>query len=271
MRGNSVTDAAIDHYLAFTTQEQLRAGVTPKQLTPILSPGLQNLIRDIHTCLFCAAQPVDRLAYARDMALFAIAFRTGSRGSDLAKLLAAQVLRRPSSQGVVLNFQCTKTLRDGAAHASPLAPDKDIPETCVVVAIIHNAQVADSCGWDMSAGYLFPPQMPAAGGRIPKQLAIPLSGKSMAARFKQHLKHAGLGARHFTFHSFRAGCAVSQAIAGKDVVEIMAAVNWKSEKIARRYTGGATNTRDPTETTPGAAEARYVAANALAASLNITV
>ena len=118
-RGSPVTGVAIDQYLVFTTQEQLRAGVTPKQATPILRPDLQNLMRDMHTCLLCPARPVDRLAYARDMALFAITFRTGSRGSDLAKLLAAQILRLPSSQGIVLNFQFTKTLRDGAAHALP--------------------------------------------------------------------------------------------------------------------------------------------------------
>ena len=91
----------------------------------------------MHTCLLCAAQPVDRLAYARDMALFAIAFRTGSRGSDLAKPLAAQVLCLPSSQGIVLNFQFTKTVRDGTPHASLLPPDKDMPETCVVAAMIR--------------------------------------------------------------------------------------------------------------------------------------
>ncbi|CAM9724695.1 unnamed protein product, partial [Ascophyllum nodosum] len=136
------------------------------------------------------------------MALFAIAFRTGSRGSDLAKILAAQVLHLPSNQGIVLNFQFTKTLRDGATHASRLVPDKDMPETCA---------------------------------RIPKRRARPLSAKAMAARFKLHLEHAGLGARHFTFHSFRVGCAVSQTIAGKDIAEIMTAVNWKSEKVARRY------------------------------------
>ena len=31
MRGNLVTGFEADHYLAFATQEQLRAGVTPKQ------------------------------------------------------------------------------------------------------------------------------------------------------------------------------------------------------------------------------------------------
>ena len=267
MRGNPVTGAVVDQYLAFATHEQLRAGVTPKQATPILRPDFQHLMRYMHTGLLCAAQPVDRLAYARDMALFAVAFRAGSRGSDLAKLLAAQVLHLPSSQGLVLNFHFTKTLRDGAAHASLLAPDNDMPETCAVAAMLCYAQAADSCGWDMSKGYLFP-EIPASGDSTPKRLARPLSAKTMAARFKEHLGHAGLGSRQFTFHSFRVGCAVTQTIAGKDIAEIMAAVNWKSEKIARRYVGGARATRDPTGTTPGAAEARYGAANALAASVD---
>ena len=125
---------------------------------------------------------------------------------------------------MVLKFQFTKTLRDGATHASLPAPDKDMPETCVVAATICYAQAADSCGWDISAGYLFP-EMPVAGDRLPKQLARPLSANAMAARFKQHLEHAGLRARHFTFHSFRVGYAVSQTFAGKDIADIMAAVN----------------------------------------------
>ena len=267
MRGNPVTGAVVDQYLAFAPHEQLRAAVTPKQATPILRPDFQHLMRYMHTCLLCAAQPVDRLAYARDMALFAVAFRAGSRSSDLAKLLAAQVLHLPSSQGSVFNFLFTKTLRDGAAHASLLAPDSDMLETCAVAAMLRYAQAADSCGWDMSKDYLFP-EMPASGDRTPKRLARPLSVKTMAARFKEHLGHVGLGSRQFTFHSFRVGCAVTQTIVGKYIAEIMAAVNWKSEKVARRYVGGARATRDSTGTTPGAAEARYGAANALAASVD---
>ena len=120
MRGNPVTGTVVDQYFAFATQEQLRAGVKPKQATPILRPDLQHLMCDMHTCLICAAQPVDRLAYTCDMALFAVAFSTGSRGSDLVKLLAAQVLHLPSSQELVLNFHFTKTLtRWGRASFPP--------------------------------------------------------------------------------------------------------------------------------------------------------
>ena len=149
-----MTGYEVDQYLAFATQEeQLRAGVTPERATPILRPDLQHLMRNMQTCLLRAAQPVDRLAYARDMALFAVAFRTGSYGSDLAKLLVAQVLRLPPSQGLVLNFQSTKTLRYSAALASLLAPDNDMPGMCAVAAIIRYAQAADSCRWDMFTGH----------------------------------------------------------------------------------------------------------------------
>ena len=94
-------------------------------------------MQDMHTCLLCAAQPVDRLAYARDMAMFAVAFYTGSHSSGLAKLLTDPVLRLPSSQGSLLNIQFTKTLKDEAALTSLLTPGKDMPETCAVAAMIR--------------------------------------------------------------------------------------------------------------------------------------
>ena len=107
-----------------------------------------------HTCLLCDAQLLDCLAHARGMVLFVVAFRTGSRGSDLATLLAAEVLRLPSSQGLVLNFQFTKIIRDGAAHASLLAPDNGMPETYAVTAMIPYARTVDLCRWDISTGYI---------------------------------------------------------------------------------------------------------------------
>ena len=90
----------------------------------------------------------------------------------------------------------------------------------------------------------------------------------MAAHFEDYTEYASLGARHLTFRSFRVGCAVTQTIAGKDIAENIAAVNWKSEKFACRCMGGAATTRYPTGNSPGAAEAYYVAANALAASVD---
>ena len=67
-----------------------------------------------------------------------------------------------------------------------------MPETCAVAAMLRYAQAADSCGWDMSKGYLLP-EMPASGNRTPKRLARPLSAKTMAARFKERLGTRRLG------------------------------------------------------------------------------
>ena len=122
----------------------------------------------------------------------------------------------------------------------------------------------------MFNGYFFP-EIPASKGRTPKRLVKPLSVKAMAARFNEYFGHAGVGTWQFTFHSFRVGCTVAQTIAGKDIVEIVAAVSRKSEIIARRYVGGVTTTRYPNGTTPGAAEARYGAANALVTSVDSAV
>ena len=113
--------------------------------------------------------------------------------------------------------------------------------------------------------------MPASGARTPERLARPISASTMAACLKKHLEHAGLRTRQITFHSFRVGCAVTRIIAGIDIAENMAAVNWTSEKIACRYVKGTKITRNSTGTTAGAAEARYVAANARAAAVNPTV
>ena len=186
------------------------------------------------------------------MALFAVEFCTCGHGSDLVKLLAAQVVQLPSNEGLlVLNFQFTKTLRDGAAHAFLLEPDNDMPETCVIAARIYYVQVACSCGWDMSMSYLLPEKR-ASGDRTPTRLARPLFAKTMATHFKRHVEHAGLGARHFILYLFRVSCAVAQTIAGKEVADIMGLVTWKSEKIASRYVGGLNTTRDPLQTIHGA-------------------
>ena len=122
----------------------------------------------------------------------------------------------------------------------------------------------------MSTGYLLL-EMQAFGDRTPNLSARPLPAKVKAAVVKEHLEHAGLGSRRFTFLSFRVGRAVAQTIAGKNIAEIVAPVNWKPETIARRYVGGTKTTRDPTGTVPGAVKARYVASNALPSSVNPAV
>ena len=78
MQGDPVTGSEVNHYLVYAMQEQLRAGVTPKQATRFLRPDFQQLMRNMHMGRLCATQTIDRLAYARDMAFFVVVFRCGS-------------------------------------------------------------------------------------------------------------------------------------------------------------------------------------------------
>ena len=48
-----------------------------------------------------------------------------------------------------------------------------------------------------------------------------------------------LSSAHFTLHGFRSGAAVSLALAGLSLHEIMDHVSWKNNKIALHYTAGA--------------------------------
>ena len=84
---------------------------------------------NLHTCLLCSVQPGYRQTYACDMARFALAFPTGSHVGYSAKLLASQVMRLPSIQGLVLNFPTYQNTTIWATLASLLAPDEDRLET----------------------------------------------------------------------------------------------------------------------------------------------
>ena len=90
------------------------------------------------------------------MALFALAFRPGSRVGDIAKLLATQVLSLPSSTELVMNFQLIETLRDGAAHASLLAPDETRLETEALAAMKTTRAGRRCMQRELNTGYRLP-------------------------------------------------------------------------------------------------------------------
>ena len=58
----------------------------------------------------------------------------------------------------------------------------------------------------------------------------------MTRLLQSYLKRAGMSNKS-TMHSFRAGGAVAQALAGEDIAAIMRRGFWKTEAIARRYLG----------------------------------
>ena len=59
----------------------------------------------------------------------------------------------------------------------------------------------------------------------------------MTTRLRHHMEAAGLTTKKYTMHSFRVGSAVSQALQGNSLMDIMRNVFWKSEVVAKRYIG----------------------------------
>ena len=83
-----------------------------------------------------------------------------------------QVLRLPSSQGLELNFQRIKTLPDGVAHASLLAPDENRLEKEALAAMIQCAQATSACRRNCPRITVLP-GLRASGDRIRNRMARP--------------------------------------------------------------------------------------------------
>ena len=179
-----------------------------------------------------------RIEITRDVALFSLAFESMRRGYDLSFTTGSQVLRLPESAGLIFNFQFGKTLRRSVEVVVVLAHN-EFPQTCAFRGVMDYISAAQSIGWDLTKGHLFPLVL-ADGSRGP----VPMSAQHMTTVLQGHLRMAGLSA-HFTMHSFRAGGSVSKALACTAGDEIMKIGGRKAEKIGKYCTGSTTSTRAP--------------------------
>ncbi|CAN0059809.1 unnamed protein product, partial [Laminaria digitata] len=94
---------------------------------------------------------------------FASLFASMRRGHDLSFTKGSQVLRLPdSSKGLVFNFQFGKTLRKSSEAVVVLA-DKECPQICAFRGVTEYISAAQSIGWDLAKGRLFPVVLPDGG------------------------------------------------------------------------------------------------------------
>ena len=97
-----------------------------------------------------------------------------------------------------------------------------------------------------------------------------LSARAMAARVKKNVKHSGLRLCIIFVRPCRVGRAVIHTIAGKNCGDY-GVRKLEVEDIERRYVRDMKTKRDHTGTTPGAEEARFVAAYARVASADLAM
>ena len=186
--GNPAASLEVQKYLKASTEEQLRARITPKQAVPLFLSKLLLLARFLNRKIAeRSVSPSGLFVLTRDQAFFKTLFFSGDRGSDL---------------GMVL---------------------------CPVKAIETYVAVASELRVSVTNGYLFRPTNPQ--GHIVNK---PFSSSSAEARLKLYLKEAKIDEGE-TLHSFRSGSAITLALSGSQLADIMSHVGWNNKETALYY------------------------------------
>ena len=227
--GNPAADKSVKDYLRLVTAEQLQARITPKQATPFFVDKLAQLADHIDKSLQSSnISPTQRFILARDQAYFKAVFFSGDRPGDMGQVKVPEILRFPNDDGFLFNHVWGKTLRDGDSNVFGIKRD---PQTriCPVQGIEYYMTVAQYLRIDLTRGYLFRPTTPEGG-----ILDAPFSSSAAEARLKGYLQEMGSDNGE-TLHGFRAGCAITLALSGAELSEIMDHVGWTRRHTALHY------------------------------------
>ena len=220
--GNPAADKSVKDYL---TAEQLQARVSPKQATPFFVDKLARLSDHIEQQLTSSTiTPIQRFILARDQAYFKAVFFSGDRPGDMGHVKVPEILRFPNDDGLLFNHVWGKTLRDGSDNVFGI---KRNPQTviCPVHGIERYMLVAQQLKLEFTQGSLFRPT--SSQGAV---LDAPFSSSAAEVRLRVYLQEMGCDSGE-TLHGFRAECAITLALSGAELSEIMDHVGW-----SRRHT-----------------------------------
>ena len=227
--GNPAASSPVQGYLKAVSEEQLRAHIVPKQAVPFFLPKLLLLARLWDRKLADpAVSPSALFVLARDQAFFKTLFFSADRGSDLGCVKTAEIMRFPKDDGFLFNHVWGKTLRDGAHNVFGIRRHSN-PQLCPVKAIETYVAVASELRITLSNGYLFRPTNHQ--GHIANK---PLTSSSAEARLKYYLKDAKIEEGE-TLHGFRSGSAITLALSGSQLADVMSHVGWSNKGTALYY------------------------------------
>ena len=144
-------------------------------------------------------------------------FFTGDRASDLGRLLA--------SQGYLLRFTLTKTLRKGPPRSFALIPFRE-SEVCSVNCISYHLSVCDLLNVRLAPGFFFrtPDRYKDVGSR-------PFVGSAVNNRLRGYLVEVKLFDGE-TPHSFRVGLSNTLGCSQQEVAQY---IGWQNGEMAEHY------------------------------------
>ena len=220
--------------MAFIREEQKKAGVEASQAPAMLHSHLTATIVHMTPHIRCTQDPYDRVVFARNIALFTVAYNTLKRGDGLSRTLTQRILRLPNECDFLFNFQWGKTMRDGADHLMTVEYDTKRMTTCPIRAGEQYIAVGTALGWNMTQGYLFSRNSRRPNTGAPIRGKTPISAPDMTKALKVHARNAGERTA-FIMHSFKSGGALTPDLAGEDLPTVMQRAFWKKLSTAWRY------------------------------------
>ena len=171
---------------------------------------------------------MQRFVIARDQAYFKCVFFSGDRPADLGQVKVPAILRFPNNDGFLFNSIWGKTLRDGDENVFGIRRNLQVA-ICPIKSIEDYGAVACQLQIGLTKGYLFRPTNPEVGF-----VDSPFKSSTAGARLKLYLKEMGADDGK-TLHGFRSGCAITLALTGADISEIMEYVGWAWRHTALYY------------------------------------
>lgn len=228
--GNPARDLSLKNYRKVVKAEQLQAHTKPKQATPLFTEHLTALSNHIDNKLRSSDLTfLDRFIHMRDQAFFKTLMFGGDRGGDLGQIKTREIIRFPNNDGLLFNHIWGKTLRDGSSNLFGIRRNSN-PDICPVKAIDDYYNFSNRIHINLNDGFLFRPTTPK-GGIANKAF----SSSAAESRLHLYLKESGLYKGHETLHGFRAGCAITLALTGSELQDIMTHVGWRSTSTAEYY------------------------------------
>ena len=146
----------------------------------------------------------------------------------MGQVKVPEILRFPNDDGLLFNHVWGKTLRDGDSNVFGIRRNSN-STICPVRAIEEYMAISRQLQIDLTTGYLFRPTTPQGG-----VIDAPFSSSAAEAHLKVFLKEMGADDGE-TLHGFRSGCAITLALSGVELSEIMDHVGWSRRHTALHY------------------------------------
>ena len=158
-------------------------------------------------------------------------FFAGDRAADLLEIKTSEILRFPHNSGFLFNHVWTKSLRPRGAYVFAFSRGSNL-NVCPVWGLELYVNVCNLLRIRLTPGFLFRPvtKSNGVGSSCLKLPAVQARLNFYASLLAQRLTRC-----HFTLHGFRSGDAVSLALEGVSLHEIMDHVGWRSSKTALHY------------------------------------